>query len=277
MAASLHYPIEEEPQTGRLRNRNSARRVVVRMLYSQASWINVWAIAEEGGWTIIDTGSLCKTIDAWRPVCRPLGGAPFWRVVVTHMHPDHCGMAGWMTERFNAPLCMSRLEYLTCVDGRDTGRQAPERHSVLFALRLGRSSIEGTKKDSFVGRMIYPLPPPIGYLDGDLLRLGAHEWTVAVAMDILDTRVCIVRVKAFYFRGQVCAHFIERFGASRNRKHPLSDWLDSLAMIVRRIRAMAGIAAHNSPFKGLHARARELTNRRAAWRDSRIAYRTRRH
>ena len=43
------------------------------------------------------------------------------------MHPDHVGMAGWITRRTGCRLWMTRLEYLTCrVLVADTGRDAPE-------------------------------------------------------------------------------------------------------------------------------------------------------
>jgi glyoxylase-like metal-dependent hydrolase (beta-lactamase superfamily II) len=38
-------------------------------------------------------------------------GLPILRVVVTHMHPDHMGLAHWLCEQFNAPLWMSATEY----------------------------------------------------------------------------------------------------------------------------------------------------------------------
>ena len=57
----------------------------------------------------------------------PLGGKPITRVFVTHMHPDHIGLAGWMTRKFDCRLWMTRLEYLNCrVLVADTGREAPE-------------------------------------------------------------------------------------------------------------------------------------------------------
>ena len=80
------------------------------------------------GWSVIDTGLHSqKSIAAWElAFAGALEGAPITRVIVTHMHPDHCGMAGWMTERFGIRLWMSRLEYLSCrLMAADTGSRAP--------------------------------------------------------------------------------------------------------------------------------------------------------
>ena len=55
-----------------------------------------------------------------------LEGKRITRVFVTHMHPDHVGMAGWLTRKFDCPLWMTKLEYLNCrVLAADTGREAP--------------------------------------------------------------------------------------------------------------------------------------------------------
>jgi glyoxylase-like metal-dependent hydrolase (beta-lactamase superfamily II) len=101
--------------------------------------INLWAIADGDRWTIVDTGiQTPETAAAWREVLAgPLGGRGLSRVMVTHMHPDHVGMAGWLTRKHQCALWMTRLEYLTCrVLVADTGREAPE-DGVQFYRRAG--------------------------------------------------------------------------------------------------------------------------------------------
>ena len=199
MMASLNYPIEPEPQTGDGSAIEIAPGVLwLRMpLFASLPWINVWAIAEEAGWTIVDTGlHSLKTIDAWQAAfAGPLGGAPVLRVVVTHMHPDHCGMAGWITERFKAPLCMSRLEYLTCrLMAADTGRKAPEEGIAFYRAAGWDAPALERYKDKFgsFGQMIYPLPASYHRIsDGDALRFGAHEWTVAVGNGHSPEHACL--------------------------------------------------------------------------------------
>ena len=75
------------------------------------SWINVWAIEEEDGWAIVDTGiggrEETRGTPGARRVAGPLGGKRVTRVFVTHMHPDHIGMSGYLTRKFDSPGCGS--------------------------------------------------------------------------------------------------------------------------------------------------------------------------
>ena len=78
--------------------------------------INVWALDDGEGWVLVDTGTRTDgVVAAWEALLgRPPLERPLTRVFVTHMHPDHVGMAGWLTRKYGVPLWMSRLEYLSC-------------------------------------------------------------------------------------------------------------------------------------------------------------------
>ena len=85
------------------------------------------------------------------------------RVFVTHMHPDHIGMAGWiLTRKFDARLWITRLEFMTCrMLAADTGREAPEdARALLQRRRLGRGRRSRTTGPRFggFGRGLYALP-----------------------------------------------------------------------------------------------------------------------
>ena len=76
--------------------------------------INLWLLRDgqdgpngkQQGWTIVDCGiSNDATRAAWEQVfAEHLDGLPVLRVIVTHMHPDHIGLAHWLTERWNCRL-----------------------------------------------------------------------------------------------------------------------------------------------------------------------------
>lgn len=84
--------------------------------------INLWLLTDsmEGkdGWTIIDTGvATDATQAAWREIVKSqLNGKPLLRVLCTHFHPDHVGLAAWLCKgmgenRWHAPLWMNYAEY----------------------------------------------------------------------------------------------------------------------------------------------------------------------
>ena len=82
--------------------------------------INLWLLRdqdEEGreGWAIVDCGiSDDDTRAAWTQVfTNELQGLPVLRVIVTHMHPDHIGLAHWLTEQWNCRLWISATDWNT--------------------------------------------------------------------------------------------------------------------------------------------------------------------
>ena len=83
--------------------------------------INLWLLEDSEetatgvrkGWTAVDCGVTNPgTQAAWEQVfAGPMKGLPILRVLVTHMHPDHMGLAHWLCDTFKAPLLISATEY----------------------------------------------------------------------------------------------------------------------------------------------------------------------
>jgi glyoxylase-like metal-dependent hydrolase (beta-lactamase superfamily II) len=84
--------------------------------------INLWLLDDEidgqPGFTVIDTGvATDATREAWRSViANCFNGRPLLRVLCTHFHPDHVGLAAWLckgleSQQWNAPLWMNFAEY----------------------------------------------------------------------------------------------------------------------------------------------------------------------
>jgi glyoxylase-like metal-dependent hydrolase (beta-lactamase superfamily II) len=69
--------------------------------------VNCYLIKGQNGYTIIDTGFNTEEAKAvWTEILS--GDIPVEKVVLTHIHPDHGGLAGWFQQQFHAPVWLSR-------------------------------------------------------------------------------------------------------------------------------------------------------------------------
>ena len=126
---NLDYPFTARPELGETLVVAPGVHWVRMRLPFQLNHINMWLLEDEGGWTIVDTGIRDEsTAEAWKKLFADvMEDRPVRRVIVTHLHPDHVGLAGWLVRRFDVDLWMSRTDYLMCRNlVADTGQEAPE-------------------------------------------------------------------------------------------------------------------------------------------------------
>jgi glyoxylase-like metal-dependent hydrolase (beta-lactamase superfamily II) len=261
------YPCGEPPARGDARE--IAPGVVwIRMpMPFRLDHVNLWAVREGEGWAIMDTGlQTLDTATAWRNLLAgpgSLGGGRVTRVFVTHMHPDHIGMAGWMTRRFDCRLWMTRLEYLNCrVLTADTGREAPE-DGVRFYRKAGWTDddIENYRaRFGNFGKMIHQVPDSYRRLqDGERFAIGEHEWRVIIGRGHSPEHACLYcpNLKLLVSGDQVLPRISSNVSVfpTEPDADPLAEWLASIEKIKREVADdVLVLPAHNEPFHGLHPR-----------------------
>ncbi|MEO0983634.1 MAG: MBL fold metallo-hydrolase [Pseudomonadota bacterium] len=270
MRARLEYPWgEETPEIGE--TIEVAPRVHwVRMpLPFSLKFINLWLIDDGDSWTVVDTGMpLDDTKSAWRKIFdEKLDGRPVKRVIVTHMHPDHIGNAGWMHRKLGAELWTSRLEYLMCRTlVSDTGREAPE-VAIDFYREAGwpEAALEDYRKRfGGFGRGISRLPDSYRRLeDGDEFEMAGETWRVIMGNGHSPEHACLncpalnVLISGDQLLPRISSN-VSVFPMEPDAD-PLTDWMQScLKLKAAVLEDVLVLPAHNEPFHGAHIRLQAL-------------------
>ncbi len=269
LKAALVYPFEAPPERGRAIEVAPGVHWIRMPLPFALDHINLWALDDESGWALVDTGIRTdETMRVWRELfANAPDGRPLTRVFVTHLHPDHVGMAGWLTRKFGVRLWMTRLEYLMCrVMVNDTGREAPA-DAIEFYRRAGWGDAEiETYRVRFgnFGKHIHTLPDSYHRLeDGDELRIGAHTWRVVVGNGHSPEHACLYcpDLHLLISGDQVLPRISSNVSVYpiEPDADPMADWLSSLARLRRDVPDdVLVLPSHNECFRGLHARIEAL-------------------
>src|ERR1019366_5264143 len=103
--ATLVFPHAQPPAPGTLTQITPGVQWLRLPLPYRLNQVNIYLLEDDDGWAVLHTGlgtDACRA--AWEAVLAgPLAGQRLTRMIVSHYHPDHVGLAGWLTERFGLP------------------------------------------------------------------------------------------------------------------------------------------------------------------------------
>ncbi len=149
-------------------------------------FVNVYLLKSAEGWKIIDTGmNTQEAREVWQHAFAELKLAPtdIKEIILTHYHPDHLGLAGWLHDITGATVRMS-------VAGKKAAEyiwqpgQPQARETTQFFLAHGMPQEECQAiEDHMIDFMKYitPLPPLTPIEKGGKMTLAGEE--VHVALD----------------------------------------------------------------------------------------------
>lgn len=231
--------------------------------------INLWLLADRGGWVIVDTGAGTDDSRAiWdRTLNRFVGRAPVERVIVTHLHPDHVGNAGWLCDRLGATLWMTREEYMLCrVLVADTGRPAPAEGKAFYhgAGFPPEAMQRYEKMFGMFGRYVASMPESYRRIkDRDRIEIGDRSWEIVVGRGHSPEHACLFDEKnnVLIAGDQLLPTISSNIGVypTEPEADPLADWLSSLKQVETRVPDdVLVLPAHGRPFRGAHARLEQL-------------------
>lgn len=231
--------------------------------------INLYLLEDGDSFTIVDTGvHVDESLAVWRDtLAGTMQQRSVSRVIVTHLHPDHAGNAGWLTETFDAELWMTRTEYLMCrVLTADTGRATPDAGVHFYrAAGFPDDALDKYQKMfGMFGRMMSPLPDAYRRMhDGESFRIGDSDWEVVVGNGHSPEHACLYCPgKNLLISGdQILPTISSNVSVfpTEPAADPLSDWLASIDKLEARLpHDVLVLPAHGRPFRGAHARLAAL-------------------
>jgi glyoxylase-like metal-dependent hydrolase (beta-lactamase superfamily II) len=272
----LDYPFGDTlPALGTTMEVAPGVRWLRMLLPFQLDHINLWLLRDSvdgvEGWTIVDCGiNNDDTRAAWTTIFEnELQGLPVLRVVVTHMHPDHMGLAHWLTERWGVRLWISATDYntarLASASTTSFGGEATARFMASHGLVDPESQEKIKARKNYYASMVPDVPASYRRLmEGGVLTIGGHDWTCHAGYGhapehmslhcpalgvLISGDMVLPRIST-----NVSVHEVEP------ESDPLTLYLDS----IKRMKALPAdtlvLPSHGRQFKGLHTRVDQLVS-----------------
>jgi glyoxylase-like metal-dependent hydrolase (beta-lactamase superfamily II) len=266
----IDYPWPDPPENGQAIQVAPGVLWIRLPLPMALDHVNIYALDEGDSWTIVDTGVHSKrSVALWENVLAgPLQGKPVSRVILTHHHPDHIGMAGWLMDRFGAELVASRTTWLMARMLILDVEERPTPNALTFYRSTGMSPeiYEARKNGRPYNFADICHPLPVGYTrvkQGDILRAGGRDWDVHMGNGHAPEHLTLwSRDDNLVIAGdQIIASISPNIGVypTEPEADPLADWLESCDRLSALARAdHLVLSGHKLPFTGLPVRMRQL-------------------
>ena len=240
--------------------------------------INLWLLRDRqdgvDGWTVVDCGiDRAESRADWSAVfAQELDGLPVLRVIVTHMHPDHIGLAHWLCEHWSTPerdcrLWMSAADYQTARyasdlrDGFNTERMAD--FFAAHGLRDEQALQQVRGRTNYYRNMVPALPPAYARLcEGQSLRIGSHDWRCIVGFGHAPEHIALYcEALNVLISGDMVLPRIST-NVSVYEMEPEADALAQFLDSIDRFKPLPAdtlvLPSHGKPFRGLHTRIEQL-------------------
>lgn len=228
--------------------------------------INLWLLDDRDGMTAVDTGfGLGPIMARWSEILEA-DPRPLSRIIVTHCHPDHLGLATWLAARNGAPIHMTQGEYL---GGHALWHQLPGYSVADMILQFRRHGLDEprlaalSERGNGYRRGVPEMPSSYHRLfDGELITIGKHQWQVIVGYGHAPEHASLyceslgVLISGDMLLPRISTN-VSVYAATPN-DDPLGWFLDSLRRINHLPDDTLVLPSHGKPFRGIRARVEQL-------------------
>jgi glyoxylase-like metal-dependent hydrolase (beta-lactamase superfamily II) len=239
--------------------------------------INLWLVRDQvdtgsgpqQGWTVIDCGvATDATRAAWETIfSNELQGLPILRVIATHYHPDHVGLADWLCTRWNAPLWMTTGEYAFArmvaagLPGANGAALVP--HFLRHGINDSDMLVKLQGRVNHYSKLVPAIPLAYHVMqDGQNIRIGEHGWRIITGFGHSPEHASLYcpDLKVLISGDMVLPRISTNVSVSaiEPEANPVQFYLDSLAKYRHLPDDVLVLPSHGKPFRGLHTRVGQL-------------------
>lgn len=229
--------------------------------------VNAWLLRDYDGWTIVDTGlPTAEARACWEHIVEEhLAGAPVRALVCTHWHHDHAGLASWMADRYGVPVYMSLGEFLMLRALDPSAGPATEAEERRFQVRAGMPADQAERMLEQLRLQPFVAPRQSEFRrlrGGDVITIGPRRWHVLIGEGHSPEHVCLYCAEDRLLIGgdQLLPRITSNVmvNAFEPEGNPLALWFESLDRLEACSPSTLVLPSHQSVFRGLHARVRQL-------------------
>lgn len=242
----------------------------------QLDHINLWLLEDGDGYVIVDCGlQLDDTKDHWRTIFDRFGiahgggsGKPVNRLVVTHFHPDHIGLGGWLVDALGTEMWIPRTEWLMArmlyLDSDSANHQSMARFYAMHGLAPDLADRIFAGGNTYRKRVFEPPYHHRRIEHGDRLEIGGRTWDIIVGTGHAPEHACLWSAddRILISGDQILPKITPNISvwASEPDANPLEDFLGSFARFAALPDGALVLPSHNLPFRGLQTRITQMTD-----------------
>ena len=263
----VSFPFAKVPEPGALCELMPGIDWVCMRLPFALDHVNAWILRNDETSTLIDTGiDSADSRRYWDTLLSRIEISPS-NLLITHYHPDHAGLGGWIARNSNREVYFSASEFRHARLVWQASDEVVASNARSWYTRNGLDAqrVDGlTRAGNTYRPLVAPLPESPKILhDGDRFKAGPDgDWRVISGCGHSPEMLCLYsdKLNILIAADQILPSITPNISLTwyLEDKNPLKSFLQSMDKFNDLPEDVLVLPSHGLPFTGLHLRVEEL-------------------